>query len=904
MTTSNIFGFQDTWNDVGTTFNAIKVSVTDTASASASSLIDLEVGGTSQFKVGKDGSVTFEGTLKGIEYNPAGAVVGQSLGFPNSISVVEPYTPAGAGDILKAADENISGIFAGGQADTIAELEARSVSGLSDGDVCYVSDEYRWGHFRWTTGSQSGNVTADTKQGIWVAPSSDATGASGAWQRIYSGSIFADWFIEPGDSDDTDGIQAALDYASANEGAGAEGQRGATVVLARRDYVTSSEIKPDTLGYVALQGQGAPASNESNVNLGGTTIQATHTTGAVFRIVSGPFRFEHLHITASSARKTGGTTDDHGIHFEAEDDEQSASRISYAQMKNVRVTNQPGAGVAVIGEAVSTDLSGVQALENGFHGILIDRGDATGRVHTMLGGTRLEDGNITSGSTTLTSASASFVGGDAGDRILVKGAGANGYDLETTIDSVTSGTEVELSQSAATTVSDVVTVYGGTWARPGLGTLLNCLTADNGGHGLALGHPANRSKTPYRFIIDNHESFRNVATSSLKYSNHDSWLGGEQISYLSSATGAESSRNNLFVQGQNIKVENFRGISPSSHYIQVAGEAEARTLNGVDTGLTRFETNDILIDGLNAGGTPSASSIRIDDHEGAVRVFGVDGLAGGVPLFNATRKNVTYIHDGKLVTTGSFTLKRSATSDLALNFDGNLTTGINSASGDSFNFVAAGTAVAGVSASGIVLATGYQLSVPRGSAAAPAVNISVETDTGLFSRTSNEIGFAVSGAEALRCNGTQVMSGSRGTAAAPAFSFTVDGDTGIYSRTANEVSGSVAGSEVWRTTSSGFDLRSGDLLHSGTKVVGAQVVDANLADTAALTAQTLTDNSGGSASDTIGAIGATYSQTEVADAIASLADEINKLRADNAAQKAALDAALTLIRTHGLGATS
>lgn len=91
---------------------------------------------------------------------------------------------------------------------------------------------------------------------------------------------------------------------------------------------------------------------------------------------------------------------------------------------------------------------------------------------------------------------------------------------------------------------------------------------------------------------------------------------------------------------------------------------------------------------------------------------------------------------------------------------------------------------------------------------------------------------------------------------------------------------------------------------AGTPVVGAQVVDANLADTAALTAQTLTDNSGGSASDTIAAIGATYSQTEVANAIASLADEINKLRADNATQKTALDAALTLIRTHGLGATS
>ena len=39
----------------------------------------------------------------------------------------------------------------------------------------------------------------------------------------------------------------------------------------------------------------------------------------------------------------------------------------------------------------------------------------------------------------------------------------------------------------------------------------------------------------------------------------------------------------------------------------------------------------------------------------------------------------------------------------------------------------------------------------------------------------------------------------------------------------------------------------------------------------------LTDNSGGTASDTIPAIGGTYSQSEVANAIASLAAKVNEL---------------------------
>ena len=47
----------DTWNNSGTSFNAIVMDVTNTASAATSNLLDLRVGGTSQFKVQKDGKV-------------------------------------------------------------------------------------------------------------------------------------------------------------------------------------------------------------------------------------------------------------------------------------------------------------------------------------------------------------------------------------------------------------------------------------------------------------------------------------------------------------------------------------------------------------------------------------------------------------------------------------------------------------------------------------------------------------------------------------------------------------------------------------------------------------------------------------------------------------------------------
>jgi hypothetical protein len=53
-----IYDMADTWNAAGTTFTAIKMNVTDTASNAASLLMDLQVGGVSQFTVSKAGRAT------------------------------------------------------------------------------------------------------------------------------------------------------------------------------------------------------------------------------------------------------------------------------------------------------------------------------------------------------------------------------------------------------------------------------------------------------------------------------------------------------------------------------------------------------------------------------------------------------------------------------------------------------------------------------------------------------------------------------------------------------------------------------------------------------------------------------------------------------------------------------
>ena len=53
-----VLDLSQSWNAGSVTFTGIKFNVTDTASATGSLLMDLQVGGVSKFKVGKDGAVT------------------------------------------------------------------------------------------------------------------------------------------------------------------------------------------------------------------------------------------------------------------------------------------------------------------------------------------------------------------------------------------------------------------------------------------------------------------------------------------------------------------------------------------------------------------------------------------------------------------------------------------------------------------------------------------------------------------------------------------------------------------------------------------------------------------------------------------------------------------------------
>lgn len=107
--------------------------------------------------------------------------------------------------------------------DSYAELQA--ITTMQANDVCHVTyrtsvDDGGGGVFRWVTGDQSANVTADPGEGVWAAPDSDATGASGAWKRQYKGKLQGAWWGPAGDdtTDDTTATQRALNFAAADSG--------------------------------------------------------------------------------------------------------------------------------------------------------------------------------------------------------------------------------------------------------------------------------------------------------------------------------------------------------------------------------------------------------------------------------------------------------------------------------------------------------------------------------------------------------------------------------------------------------------------------------------------------------------------------------------------------------------
>lgn len=94
-----------------------------------------------------------------------------------------------------AGRDGESGYLNGGNATIASRADLADITGLN-GDMRYLSETGREGWFKFSAANLSANVTADTYQGIYIAPTSASSGASGAWIRVLNNpKVFrAAWF--------------------------------------------------------------------------------------------------------------------------------------------------------------------------------------------------------------------------------------------------------------------------------------------------------------------------------------------------------------------------------------------------------------------------------------------------------------------------------------------------------------------------------------------------------------------------------------------------------------------------------------------------------------------------------------------------------------------------------------
>jgi hypothetical protein len=116
----------------------------------------------------------------------------------------------------------------------------------------------------------------------------------------------------------------------------------------------------------------------------------------------------------------------------------------------------------------------------------------------------------------------------------------------------------------------------------------------------------------------------------------------------------------------------------------------------------------------------------------------------------------------------------------------------------------------GAGTTALTIDTGQQVAVTLGSAAAPAITFSGDTNTGIFSPAADTIAFSEGGTEAVRINSDAQIVTLAGTAALPVLTFTGDTNTGIYSPGADRIGFTEGGTQVGE-----FDASGNFLFNSG-----------------------------------------------------------------------------------------
>jgi uncharacterized small protein (DUF1192 family) len=784
--------------------------------------VSIFIGGTEVIKLDASASDAF--TLDGVSFSPTGAAVGQALGYPNSTTIVEPYTPAGAGDVLAAVNETISGYWNF----TAIQFTERSAE--------------------------------PTTAGVGSVAYSDGTDSTNGFGTDAGFQVF-------------DGTQwAPLTHAVPIESYGPGAGRG-TAALDQVAFAAAAtagamvSLKPDrtyymTTGLTPADGFGIEFGPGSKIV---AVTQASGSGSAGFKNYSGLSANRNA-IAGTMFMLTNAGAEHTFVNplFEGDNSNQPILRPIYARGNTLEIIGRmtvrnmnAAAGALCLNEMLG---GFVESLDVRGNADMVDSAYSDLTNYSPAGLLFDDDGTYRSS------------GMDFGSVVVMdlNRDSAGGDPRES--DGVTLGGTNKAVRAGARDGHSFSYVYA-----DNVGEAIDCFQSNN--------------------VFDTVVA-RNVLGFGVKF------IHGAQ--------------NNI-VQALDIDGFYYSGVVFSGSSAATAHCSGNKVLGG-------------RIAGADAASNTDACPVWITDNNAGTASVPKSNLVRGVDFVGNASSDYVIRSNLDATTAGAISAGEEtriencrnlgSASATAYALDAESTISIDAASefGDVSKRASATERGQVELATNAEVATGTDTAravTPAGAAAhfAPLSSPTFTNGYGATHATSNVV------AAVRRSQPYSGDTDSDQVIALVSYQYENSAEATVakfqeYYRAQGRTAGSESARKMYRVFSGaafrdhninydGFDAGSGAVYKvAGTQVVGARVIDADLADTAALTAQTLTDNSGGTAADTIAAIGATYSQSEVANAVASLADEINKLRADNVAQKAALDAALTLIRSHGLGAIS
>jgi hypothetical protein len=143
----------------------------------------------------------------------------------------------------------------------VANRAALAALDTTKDSVAILKEAGREGVFVWNGSNLSALVTIDTQQGIYVAPASAPTGASGAWVRVHQASTYtASWFGVAGDgTNQTTALQALIDFIPALATALSLGNGGTVYISGNVVFTTLDMSDSVDIHFVGTGGLNAGA---------------------------------------------------------------------------------------------------------------------------------------------------------------------------------------------------------------------------------------------------------------------------------------------------------------------------------------------------------------------------------------------------------------------------------------------------------------------------------------------------------------------------------------------------------------------------------------------------------------------------------------------------------------------